>query len=107
VQSLDFTPSLNITMRFENHPPTHVQAEVLGQWAVHVTYGQAKLRDPYTVTHVPTGARVLVDIPLEEARRLAAELNERVPAFEHQMGPDWEKAAPIVKEVVNALQIAA
>lgn len=100
----DFQPGTSIVIalkgtgsRAGEHRP--VQAEVYGQWAVHVSSGSTLLREPYTVAHIPTGAAVLTDIKLEAARWLAEQLHARVPAFDSAEGPLWLSAAPIIKEI--------
>jgi hypothetical protein len=100
----DFNPSASVVIalkgsgsRAGEHRP--IQAEVFGQWAVHVSSGSTLLREPYTVAHVPTGAAVRQDIKLEAARWLAEQLHARVPAFDATEGPQWLSAAPIIKEI--------
>ena len=100
----NFNPSASVVIalkgsvsRAGEHRP--IQAEVHGQWAVHVTSGPSILREPYTVAHIPTGAAVLTDLKLEAARWLAEQLHARVPAFDATEGPQWLSAAPIIKEI--------
>ena len=59
----DFNPNSTIAIALkgtDNRAGEHrpVRAEVYGQWAIHVSSGNALLRDPYTVAHIPTGAAV-------------------------------------------------
>lgn len=99
--SPDFTPNRTIQMALRSGTPLDVQAEVTGQWAVHVTWGKTKLREPYTVTHVLTGCSVVKDVTLEDARDLARQLAERVPPFETAAGADWLRAAAVMREIVK------
>jgi hypothetical protein len=104
----DFNPNTSIVIAMSvkdgilTRPDGHesIQAEVIGQWAVHCTCGKTKLRLPYSVTHIPTGLRVVGDIELEAARELANRLHESVPAFETNEGEAWLQVAPIIKGVV-------
>lgn len=82
-------------------PPQPVEAEAVGQWAVHYAYCKTKIHPAFTVTHAPSDAAAKQGIPLEEARRLAKQLAERVPAFDTMSGEPWLKAVPIIKEVVH------
>ena len=106
----DFAPytSIVIAMQKDSRLAGHltVEAEVTGQWAVHVTFGKTVLREPYSVTHIVSGACVRPDITLEAARLLAAQLHESVPAFDTTEGPAWLRAKDAIKEVVYG-QIAA
>jgi hypothetical protein len=100
----DFNPSASVVIalkgsgsRAGEHRP--IQAEVYGAWAVHASCGATILRDPFSVTHIPTGDAVLTDHKLEAARWLAEQLHARVPAFDATEGPQWLSAAPIIKEI--------
>ncbi len=77
-----FSPTIFTPLLFQKTGRLSVQAEPIGQWAVHVTYGPSTLRDPYSVSHIPSGRSVKKDMPLAEARALAQRLHEHVPSFQ-------------------------
>jgi hypothetical protein len=79
-----------------------VLADLYGQWAVHETPGYLGGAKHFTVTHEPTGRSVLNHLPEHIARRIARKLQAEVPEFTEKDGPAWQKAAPLIKEIINA-----
>lgn len=78
----------HVFLKMDNGVALEVEADVFGEWAVHVSpdrwvHGLGKTRRAITITHVPSGLRAgcaeTVGIPKREAFKIARHLKRTIP----------------------------